>query len=85
LTRNEQRTRWNSLSPSGEAPLAFCDFPAEHWEHLRPANVIESAFATVRHRTARAKECLPNKTALAIKLAEAVEKSSAVSTVTTCC
>ena len=40
-------------------------------------NVIESAFATVRHRTVRSKGCLSNKTALAMifKLAEAAEKS----------
>jgi transposase-like protein len=31
--------------------LAFCDFPAEHWVHLRTTNPIESTFATVRHRT----------------------------------
>ena len=30
--------------------LAFFDFPAEHWVHLRTANVIESPFATVRLR-----------------------------------
>ena len=30
--------------------LAFFDFPAEHWLHLRTANVIESPFATVRLR-----------------------------------
>jgi putative transposase len=60
-----------------EALLAFYDFPAEHWKHLRTTNVIESAFATVRHRTVRAKGCLSNKTALAMifKLAEAAEKS----------
>ena len=34
-----------------DALLAFYDFPAEHWKHLRTTNVIESAFATVRHRT----------------------------------
>jgi putative transposase len=57
--------------------LAFYDFPAEHWKHLRTSNVIESAFATVRHRTVRAKGCLSNKTALAMifKLAEAAERS----------
>jgi hypothetical protein len=39
-------------------------------------NVIESSFATVRHRTVRSKGCLSNKTALAIfKLAEAAERS----------
>jgi len=60
-----------------EALLAFYDFPAEHWKHLRTTNVIESAFATVRHRTVRAKGCLSNKTALAMifKLAEAAEKN----------
>jgi transposase-like protein len=31
--------------------LAFCDYPAEHWVHLRTTNPIESTFATVRHRT----------------------------------
>jgi hypothetical protein len=40
-------------------------------------NVIESSFATVRHRTVRSKGCLSNKTALAMifKLAEAAEKT----------
>jgi hypothetical protein len=42
-----------------------------------PPNVIESAFATVRHRTVRSKGCLSNKTALAMifEPAEAAEKS----------
>jgi len=31
--------------------LAFCDYPAEHWVHLRTTNPIESTFATVRHRS----------------------------------
>ena len=59
------------------ALLAFYDFPAEHWKHLRTTNVIESSFATVRHRTVRSKGCLSNKTALAMifKLAEGAEKS----------
>ena len=30
--------------------LAFCDYPAEHWIHLRTTNPIESTFATVRLR-----------------------------------
>jgi putative transposase len=57
--------------------LAFYDFPAEHWKHLRTTNLIESSFATVRHRTVRSKGCLSNKTALAMifKLAEAAERS----------
>lgn len=36
-----------------EALLAFHDFPAGHWDHLRRANPIGSVFATVRHRTVR--------------------------------
>jgi transposase-like protein len=34
-----------------EELLAFFDFPAEHWIHLRTTNPIESTFATVRLRT----------------------------------
>ncbi|MFG1711345.1 IS256 family transposase, partial [Nonomuraea sp. M3C6] len=34
-----------------EELLAFYDYPAEHWRHLRTTNPIESTFATVRHRT----------------------------------
>jgi putative transposase len=66
------------LTKDREALLAFYDFPAEHWKHLRTTNVIESAFATVRHRTVRSKGCLSNKTALAMvfKLAEDAEKTS---------
>ena len=35
--------------------LAFYDFPAEHWIHLRTSNPIESTFATVRLRHRRTK------------------------------
>lgn len=65
------------LAKDREALLAFYDFPAEHWRHLRTSNPIESTFATVRHRTVRAKGCLSNRTALAMifKLAKAAEKS----------
>ncbi len=41
-----------------DALLTFCDFPAEHWDHLRTSNPIESVFATVRHRTVRTKGAL---------------------------
>nr|WP_181308985.1 IS256 family transposase [Nonomuraea fuscirosea] len=34
-----------------EELLAFYNYPAEHWRHLRTTNPIESTFATVRHRT----------------------------------
>ena len=57
--------------------LAFYDFPAEHWKHLRTTNPIESTFATVRHRTIRSRGCLSNNTALAMvfKLVEGAQKS----------
>jgi transposase-like protein len=65
------------LTRDRDARPAFYDFPAEHWQHLRTTNPIESAFATVRHRTTRAKGCLSNKTALAMifKLTQAAENS----------
>ena len=46
-----------------DAMLAFFDFSAEHWGHLRTSNPIESVFATVRHRTVRTKGALSQKTA----------------------
>jgi transposase-like protein len=39
------------ITDDADELLAFCDYPAEHWVHLRTANPIESPFATVRHRT----------------------------------
>jgi len=65
------------LAKDRQALLAFYDFPAEHWKHLRTSNPIESTFATVRHRTIRSKGCLSNKTALAMvfKLVDAAQKS----------
>jgi transposase-like protein len=44
--------------------LTFYDFPAEHWKSLRTTNPIESTFATVRHRTKKAKGCFSRKTIL---------------------
>ena len=65
------------LAKDREALLAFYDFPAEHWKHLRTTNPIESTFATVRHRTIRSKGCLSNKTALAMvfKLVDGAQKT----------
>jgi transposase-like protein len=65
------------LTKDRDVLLAFYDFPAEHWKHLRTTNPIESTFATVRHRTTRSKGCLSNKTALAMtfKLAQSAETS----------
>ena len=50
------------LTKDAEALLTYFDFPAEHWDHLRTSNPIESVFATVRHRTVRTKGALSQKT-----------------------
>jgi transposase-like protein len=59
----------------GEALLAFCDYPAEHWVHLRTSNPIESTFAPVRARTDMAKGPGSRQAGLAMifKLMEAAE------------
>jgi putative transposase len=51
------------LTKDRETLLAFFDFPAEHWDHLRTSNPIESVFATVRHRTVRTRGSLSPTTA----------------------
>ena len=65
------------LTKDREALLVFFDFPAEHWDHLRTSNPIESVFATVRHRTVRTKGALSAKTAklMVFKLVTAAEKT----------
>jgi transposase-like protein len=65
------------LTRDRDALLAFFDFPAEHWDHLRTTNPIESVFATVRHRTVRTKGALSPKTArlMVFKLVTAAAKT----------
>ena len=65
------------LTKDREALLTFFDFPAEHWDHLRTSNPIESVFATVRHRTVRTKGSLSHKTArlMVFKLVMAAAKT----------
>jgi transposase-like protein len=65
------------LTKDREALLAFFDFPAEHWDHLRTSNPIESIFATVRHRTVRSKGALSATTAklMVFKLVTAAAKT----------
>ena len=50
-----------SLIKDRETLLTFFDFPADHWDHLRTTNPIESVFATVRHRTVRMKGALSHR------------------------
>jgi len=65
------------LTKDRDALLAFFDFPAEHWDHLRTTNPIESVFATVRHRTVRTKGALSPTTAklMVFKLVVAAAKT----------
>lgn len=60
-----------------ETLLTFFDFPADHWDHLRTTNPIESVFATVRHRTVRMKGALSQDTArlMVFKLVMVASKS----------
>lgn len=64
------------LKKDKEELLAFYDFPAEHWIHIRTTNPIESAFATVRLRTKKSKNCGSRETTLAMvfKLMQSAEK-----------
>src|ERR1700693_850774 len=65
------------LTKDREALLALYDFPAEHWDHLRTTNPIESVFATVRHRTVRTRGSLSPTTAklMVFKLLNAASKT----------
>ena len=54
------------LAQDREGLLAFYDFPAEHWGHIRTTNPIESTFATVRARTDKTRGCLSRVTMLAM-------------------
>jgi putative transposase len=69
--------RGAQLTKDREALLAFYDFPAEQWIHLRTTNPIESTFASVRHRTTRSRNCLSRATflGLAFKLVQEAEKT----------
>lgn len=64
------------LSQDLESLLAFYDFPAAHWQHIRSTNAIESIFATVRLRTdkTRGQGSESSTLAMVFKLAEAAVK-----------
>ena len=64
------------LQKDRDVLLAFYNFPAEHWKHLRTTNPIESTFATVRLRHRRTKGSGTRKTSLTMmfKLAQAAQK-----------
>ena len=54
------------LTKDKSSMLAFYDFPAAHWQHIRTSNPIESVFATVRLRTTKVKNCGNRKTTLSM-------------------
>ena len=65
------------LQKDREELMAFYDFPAQHWQSIRTSNPIESAFATIRHRTKRSKGCLTRDGMLHMmfKLGQCAEKN----------
>ncbi len=54
------------LAKDRQELLAFYDYPAAHWVHLRTTNPIESTFATVRLRTKKTRNCGSRDTTLAM-------------------
>jgi transposase-like protein len=64
------------LSKDRDALLAFYDFPAEHWVHLRTTNPIESTFATVRLRTDKTRGCVSQDSILSLvfRLVQSAQK-----------
>jgi len=64
------------LTKDRDVLMAFYDFPAEHWKHLRTTNPIESTFATIRLRHRRTKGSGTRKTSLTMmfKLAQAAQR-----------
>lgn len=64
------------LAKDREELLAFYDFPAEHWVHIRTSNPIESTFSTVRLRTKKTRGCVSRTTILTMvfKLGLSAEK-----------
>jgi transposase-like protein len=64
------------LAKDKSSLLAFYDYPAENWQHIRTTNPIESVFATVRLRTTKTKNCGSRSTtlAMAFKLMETAQK-----------
>ena len=64
------------LKKDREELLSFYDYPAEHWIHIRTSNPIESAFSSIRLRTAKTRNCGSRETTLSMifKLAQSAQK-----------
>ena len=54
------------LAKDREELLAFYDFPAAHWQHIRTTHPIESTSATIRLRTRKTRNCVSAKTGLSL-------------------
>ena len=65
------------LAKDRAALLAFYDFPAEHWVHIRTTNPIKLSFTTIRHRITRTKNRVSRNTLLGLvfQLALTAERS----------
>lgn len=65
------------LAKDREHLLTFYDFPAEHWQHIRTTNPIESTFSTVRLRTTKTRGCVSRAGMLAMvfKLTKTAEQN----------
>tara|TARA_R110000823_G_scaffold128193_1_gene255791 strand:+ start:26 stop:1279 length:1254 start_codon:yes stop_codon:yes gene_type:complete len=74
--RDKYPKAMENLEKDRDELLAFYDFPAIHWIHLRTTNPIESAFATVRLRTKRSRSCGNRDTTLSMvfKLLQSAQK-----------
>ena len=66
----------HSLLKDKDKLFTFYDFPAQHWQHIRTTNPIESTFATIRHRASQTKGCGSRKAVLSLfyKLGISAEK-----------
>jgi putative transposase len=64
------------LEKDKDEMLAFYDFPATHWQHIRTSNPIESVFSTVRLRTNKTRGCVARHTILSMvyKLGQSAQK-----------
>jgi putative transposase len=66
----------NCLEKNREVLLTFYGFPAEHWQHIRSTNPIESTFATVRLRTDKTRGAVSKETVtpLVFKLVQCAQR-----------
>ena len=64
------------LEKDRDVLLSFYDFPAEHWQHIRSTNPIESTFATVRLRTVKTRGAVSTVTVtpFVFKLVQSAQK-----------